>query len=171
MIWPNDNAGIVLMVLKTEGGYVNNPSDKGGPTNYGVTIDTLASYRKSQVTAADIQALTLTEAAALYLNKFVIVPNFDQLVDIKLRAAMVDFGVLFGPIRAIQALQMLMKVNVDGLLGPQSLATANTILDTRPIINQLSVIRVNKHTDRVMYDASQLQFFRGWVARALSFIE
>lgn len=83
---------------------------------------------------------------------------------------MVDFGVLFGPLRAIQALQLILETTIDGVLGPKTLALAN-LKDARPIINQLSVVRVNKHTDRVIADNSQLTFFRGWISRALSFIE
>lgn len=171
MNWPVDNDSIIALIIQHEGGYVNNSDDKGGPTNMGVTIESLGSFRGSVCTAQDIQNLSLKEASALYLNKYLVTPNFDQLADIKLRAAMVDFGVLFGPVRASQALQMVIKVNIDGFLGPQSLAAANKILDSRPIINQLSVVRINKHTDRVMNDSSQLQFFRGWINRTLSFIE
>jgi lysozyme family protein len=170
MNWPTDNSGIVLMILSTEGGYVNNPDDCGGPTNMGVTIDQLASFRKAPVTAPDIKNLTVQEASALYLQKFIVGPNFDQLTSVNLRAAITDYGVLFGPLRAIQSLQTILGLTTDGILGPMSLAAAN-IAPAQSLINQLSIARVNAHINRVLTDNSQLQFLKGWTTRALQFIQ
>ena len=35
---------LIPFVLSWEGGYVNNPDDKGGPTNMGVTLSTYSRY-------------------------------------------------------------------------------------------------------------------------------
>ena len=176
MDWPADNAGIILMLLSHEGGFVNNPNDKGGPTNMGITLDQLASFRKAPVTPADVKALTVQEASALYLQKFIVGPSFDQITDVRLRAAMVDFGVLFGPIRAIQALHSLLismgtYAVVDGVLGPNTLSAVNAITDSRQIINQLSSTRISLHAARVTKDPTQLVFLSGWLSRALIFID
>src|ERR1017187_6407498 len=53
-------------VLANEGGFVSNPNDSGGATNFGITIPILTSYRKKQVSYADIQALTQDEAKRIY---------------------------------------------------------------------------------------------------------
>lgn len=171
VIWPTDTPGIVLMILSTEGGYVNNPSDRGGPTNMGVTIDTLASFRKAPVTATDIQNLTVQEASALYLQKYIIGPGFDQLTDIRLRTAMVDYGVLCGPIMATKSLQNHVWRATDGICGPGTLASANAVTDTRGLINSLSGDRITFHCGRIVKDPTQAQFLLGWITRALSFIE
>lgn len=170
MNWPTDNAGIVLMILSHEGGYCNLSNDHGGPTNMGITIDTLASWRKKDVSAADIKALTVKEASDIFTYKYIVTPNFDQLTDIRLRASMTDFGVLFGPVRAVQALQLVLGQKVDSQCGPITLGAANASAPRR-LINQLSGIRIQKHVDRVTIDPTQLQFLRGWVSRALSFVE
>lgn len=171
MDWPKDNADIISLILTHEGGLVDNPDDRGGITRYGVTIDTLASFRKSPVTADDIKALTVQEASALYLAKYIVGPNFDQVLSINLRTALVDFGVLFGPIRAIQALQGIIGYPQDGVLGPKSLAAVNSWPDKRALVNELSAARISRHVDRVTVDPTQLQFLKGWIFRAISFIE
>jgi lysozyme family protein len=49
-----------------EGGYVNNPSDKGGPTNRGVTFNTFKSFAKSmfniEPTLENLKKLTVLQA-------------------------------------------------------------------------------------------------------------
>ena len=57
---------IIETILQREGGYVDHPADKGGPTNFGITQATLANYREHAVTATDVHSLTRTEAAAIY---------------------------------------------------------------------------------------------------------
>lgn len=170
MIWPTDNAGIVDMVLAYEGGFVDNPNDKGGPTNFGITIDTLASWRKCQVTADDIKNLTSQEAGEIYQSKYLVAQNYDQLTDVKLRAAMVDFGVLCGPVNATMSLQSVLGQIKDGICGPATITAANANHGT-PTINQLSVARINFHADRVSKRPDQIVFFKGWISRAVSFIE
>ena len=44
-------------VLAHEGGYTNHPSDPGGPTNWGITIQDARKYWKARATAADVQAM------------------------------------------------------------------------------------------------------------------
>lgn len=171
MIWPSTDADILAAIIATEGGYVNRPDDAGGPTKYGVTIDTLASFRKCACTASDVESLTTDEAEQIYDLKYLVGPNFDQLEDIKLRYITTDSAVLFGPILATQFLQAILKQPQDGICGPKTIAAANTYPDSRYIINQMAASRVSYHCDRVVKNPSQLVFLNGWVARALTFIE
>ncbi len=51
-------------IVHRKGGYVNDPDDLGGATNFGVTIHTMRRLdRDGAVTAADVRRLTRTQAA------------------------------------------------------------------------------------------------------------
>ena len=53
-------------LLAHEGGYSNHPSDPGGPTNFGITIYDYRKYVKPNATAADVRAMKVDEAKAIY---------------------------------------------------------------------------------------------------------
>lgn len=66
-------------LLVHEGGYTNHPSDPGGPTNFGITIHDYRKYVKSNATAADVRAMKLDEAKAIYRIKYWDAQRCDQL--------------------------------------------------------------------------------------------
>jgi lysozyme family protein len=170
MNWPTTDADLIRQViLYNEGGYVNNPADKGGPTHYGITQDTLASWRGHPVTVDDVKNLPMAEAISIYEKRYIVDPNFILISDIKLRTALVDAAVLFGPQTVIKALQGILGVKADGVLGNDTAAAAGR-LEARGLINSLSVWRVTRHASRVDADHSQIVFLKGWMARATSFI-
>ena len=41
-----DTDRIIDGLIVAEGGYVDHPADRGGPTKYGITRKTLAAWRK-----------------------------------------------------------------------------------------------------------------------------
>ena len=53
---------IIPIVLRHEGGYVNDPLDKGGETNYGIS--------KRSYPHLDIHSLTLADAKTIYKRDF-----------------------------------------------------------------------------------------------------
>lgn len=72
-----DYAESLSRVLVHEGGYTNHPRDPGGPTNYGITIYDARKYAAEfgwitgrDVTAADVKAMPLSFARAVYKAKY-----------------------------------------------------------------------------------------------------
>ena len=53
-------------LLKIEAGFVDDPNDPGGATNFGITIHTLAAWRKTGVTIDDVKNMKVDEAKAIY---------------------------------------------------------------------------------------------------------
>jgi lysozyme family protein len=66
--WTYDEA--LRRLLAHEGGYTNHPSDPGGPTNFGITIYDYRKYVKPNATAADVRAMKVDEAKAIYRAKY-----------------------------------------------------------------------------------------------------
>jgi lysozyme family protein len=111
----------LALVLKEEGGYVNDPRDPGGRTNYGVTQKTWESYVGHPVTETDMVNLTIEDVTPLYKEQYWDKINGDELpygVDY----AVFDMAVNSGVTRAAKILQQVCNVAADGQIGPETLA-------------------------------------------------
>jgi lysozyme family protein len=108
-------------VLSHEGGYTNHPSDPGGPTKYGITIFDYRKYVKPDAGAAEVRAMTLDEAKAIYRARYWAALCCDKL-PAGLDYAVFDYGVNSGVGRAAKVLQRLLGVADDGRIGPATIA-------------------------------------------------
>ena len=111
-------------VLVHEGGYVNHPSDPGGPTNHGITLAAYAAFKGHAVTAADVRAMPLADAKAIYRAKYWERLRCDDLGP-GLDYAVFDYGVNSGVGRAAKVLQRLVGHPADGQLTDSVLAAVN----------------------------------------------
>ncbi len=107
-------------ILKHEGGYVNHPLDPGGATNMGITKATLQRYRGGKVTVADVKALSLEEAAAIY-RRYYWEPAACDRLPAGLDLAVFDAAVNQGVTRAARLL------NQAAGLGQASRVTETTL--------------------------------------------
>jgi lysozyme family protein len=82
-------------LLAHEGGYTNHPSDPGGPTNFGITIFDYRKYVKPTATAADVRAMRLDEARAIYRTKYWAAQRCDDL-PLGVDYCVFDYGVNSG---------------------------------------------------------------------------
>src|SRR5712672_1934263 len=103
---------ILESVLGTEGGFVNDPLDPGGPTNFGVTAATLGDYRHlgRPATADEVQALTRDEALTILGQRYIEAPGFEDIGWIKLRHLVVDMWINHGPRKATLLIQKALKL-------------------------------------------------------------
>ena len=60
----------IRRVLLSEGGYVNHPSDPGGPTNFGITLAVYKANGHPDATAADVKAMPIEEAKRIYKLRY-----------------------------------------------------------------------------------------------------
>ena len=110
----------LALVLKHEGGYVNNPKDPGGRTNLGVTQKVWEEWVGHPVDEAAMRALTPSDVAPLYKKNY-----WDKIKGDDLPAgvdyACFDLAVNSGVGRAAKILQQAVGANPDGAIGPASL--------------------------------------------------
>ena len=125
----------IRRLLLSEGGYVNHPSDPGGPTNFGITLRDYRRYVKADATAADVRAMKVEDAKAIYRAKYWNLMCGDDLpagVDY----CVFDYAVNSGTGRAPKVLQRVLGAPVTGRMDETTLAAARE-RDARALIRAI----------------------------------
>lgn len=156
-------------VLKAEGGFVDDPADKGGATNFGVTQSTLSAWRHREVTVDDVKALTEDEARAIYRAQYFVEPGYSSLPE-SLWPAVVDAAVNHGTSGATKLLQRAAGATEDGVLGALTLALVKTY-PVRTLEARFVAQRAMKYGRIIANDPTQAKFALGWLSRLATFIE
>ena len=116
-------ARALALVLKSEGGWSDNPADPGGATMKGVTLASFRRYVKADATKADLRAISDAQLATVYRRFY-----WDAVLGAELPDgvdhAVFDFAVNSGPGRAAKYLQAAVGVAQDGRIGPVTVAAA-----------------------------------------------
>ncbi len=127
-------------ILEKEGGYVNHPADRGGPTNWGITERTAREWGYT----GDMRDLTRSEAWEILEANYWIKPGFDKVAKVSLLVAyeLCDAGVNVGPAQPSRWLQRWLNVfnlqekryadiAADGIIGRNTLQALNCFLEDR----------------------------------------
>lgn len=169
-------------IIDLEGSkYVNHSADRGGPTRWGVTQETLTRCRGTNCTVEDVKTLTRAEAVEIFREHYYLAPKINQLPAM-LQPQVFDMSVNHGPSAAVAMLQEVVdacakkcKVDgckADGIIGPETLgATTNVCnnLGEVAVNNALVERRRKEYDDIVESNPSQKVFQNGWRVRAESF--
>lgn len=163
--------------IAKEGGYVNNPNDKGGETNHGITVATARAWGYN----GPMSALSVGTAIEIYASRFWNQPQFDRInsVDAVLAERMFDWGVTSGPSVPSQYLQRILNVlnrqgadyadiAADGRIGPATVYALNQFIAKRGM-DGVKVLRgmmqaqqSNFYFQLAEKDPTQEQFEFGW---------
>lgn len=108
------------LVLKSEGGWSDNPADPGGATMKGVTIATFRRYIDPKATKDDLRHITDAQLAKVYREQYWNAISGDDLPD-GVDYATMDFAVNSGPGRAARYLQSVVGAPMDGAIGQATL--------------------------------------------------
>lgn len=152
----------LTFTLKYEGGYVDHPQDPGGATNLGITIGVLRNWRGEAVTKSDVRALTVDEAGRIYRARYWDTVQGDKLppgVDL----AVWDYAVNSGPARVAKALQKIVGVPQDGVIGMDTISAVHK-MKPRDVINALCDER-QRFVRRL---GTYKSFGKGWERRILA---
>jgi lysozyme family protein len=169
----------LLNVLKYEGKFVNNPLDKGGPTNLGITLSTLKSFFEDydygdldgdgDVDIDDIKQLDTQEETSPVYKKY----YWDRLkldyIPSGIDFLLFDFGVNSGPKNAVKILQKSLNnqgcnLEVDGVLGNNTISNIS-LADKNLLIKDMLDERKFFYLGIVENNPKQGVFLKGWLNR------
>jgi lysozyme family protein len=154
----NFNKSFALLI-KSEGGFVQDPHDSGGATNLGVTIATWKAYVNRPVSVQEIKDLTPVMVKPLYKQNYWN-PSGCDILPSGVDYVVFDFAVNAGVKRAIKCLQKAVGADADGVLGSI----------TQALIRQSNPMDVVEHFTEekiAFYKSLNNPYFeKGWLARA-----
>lgn len=153
---------IITKEIKTEGAATNDPTDKGGPTAFGIS-------KTANPEAWKNGAPTEAQARAIYHSKYVDAPGFGAIKDSAIQWQIIDYSINSGSVPAVRRLQEILKVPVDGICGPSTI-TALELRNPKEVNNLLVAARIKMICEIVQKNQTQIKYLLGWCNRALSFI-
>ncbi len=178
---------IAQEIVAREGGYVNDPDDPGGATNFGVTIHTMRRLgldlnRDGQITAADVRLLSREQAIDIFVEHYFQRPRIAELPQ-AIQASVFDMYVNAGA-NAVRILQRLLRdmrieVAVDGVIGPRTIAAAQAAAQAAPdhLADAYGIARRNYYYGLADARPASRKYARrrdggkgGWITRAEEFI-
>lgn len=137
-------------ILGKEGGYVNHPDDKGGPTNWGITQATARAHGY----VGDMRDLTRQQALDIFEADYWYGPRFDQVSAVSPAVAteLCDTGVNMGPSVQVKWFQRWLNVfNIqqqlypdllaDGQIGPRTICALKSFLARRGAEGETVLLR------------------------------
>ena len=120
-------------IIRREGGYVNDPDDPGGATNFGVTIHTMRRLGMDltgdgKICPNDVRKLSRAQAVDIFIQHYFNAPRIAELPEL-LHATVFDMYVNAGS-NAVRILQRLLRdmghdIGVDGVIGPQTIRVSH----------------------------------------------
>lgn len=151
-------------VLAIEGGFTNDVNDRGGATNWGITINEISKFLGRKATVDDVKNFPLESAKQIYKVHYWDRMNLDLIANETLKTILFDQGVNRGTSTAIVALQRVLGTKQDGVIGKDTLAKINSKTSKDLIIDyikdaQSSYIRIVKN------NPTQIVFLQGWLNR------
>ena len=162
------------IILGHEGGLVDDPLDRGGRTNLGITQGTLNTARRTIPGLPErVDDLTRAQALSIYKALYWSKAKCDDLpepVDFLMFDAAINCGVGGAALQLQKALMRLgANIRADGAIGPLTMAAFWSAWDSQKwrVIAALLMQRVRWHNDIIGRDKTQLRFIHGWLNRIL----
>lgn len=178
---------IAHAIVAREGGFVNDPDDPGGATNFGVTIHTMRRLtldldQDGDVDVADVRLLTLDQAVDIFIEHYFRRPGIAALPQV-LQASVFDMQVNAGSnaVKILQRLvtQMGFPAVADGVIGPATLRAVRSAHDAAPdhIADAYAIARRDYYFGLADARPASRKYARtraggkgGWIRRAEEFM-
>ncbi len=164
------------MVLKWEGGWADDPDDRGGKTNMGVTLNTWKAMgwdnnNDGVIDAEDLRLATKDQVKAICKKNYWDFVKGDFINDQRIAQHIADFGWGSGPVTAVRRIQKVLGVGADGILGKGTLGTINNYPNQNHLLDLLVQDRIAFLDAIIARDPSQKKFERGWKNRVYDVVK
>jgi lysozyme family protein len=182
----NQTAEIDLLIdalIEREGGYVNHPADKGGPTCFGIT----EAVARAHGYGGSMRQLPRDDAAAIYKRVYWLRPGFNEIArrSARIAAELFDTGVNMGPAVAATFLQRaLTALNrngadypdlvPDGRIGDVTLAALDAFIELRGqrsgetvLLRALEALQGERYLRLAERRPANEAFLYGWLANRI----
>lgn len=175
-------------IVAREGGFVNDPDDPGGVTNFGITLKTLRHLgidldNDGDSDLRDLRMLTPKKAAEVFIHHYFKKPRIDELPEV-LQPSVFDMQVNAGS-NAIKILQRVLaqfgfEVRVDGVIGPATITAAEQAFATAPhhLADAYGIARRNYYYGLADARPRSRKYAKrknggkgGWITRAEDFLD
>jgi len=161
----------IHIILESEGGFVDDPDDRGGATNMGISLRFLKGTgdidfdldHDGDIDVDDIKRMNDHFAAIAYKKYFWDPLQLDQLHNESLCLQVFDHAVNAGTRNAVKMLQAVAGCKQDGLIGPKTIASANTFSEN--IAERYYKERIDFYTKLAREKPVFGKFLRGWINR------
>jgi len=147
----------LAIILKHEGGYVNDPDDAGGETNFGIS--------KRAFPNLDIRNLDEDQAISIYCYNYWIPVMGDLIVSNELALQVFDMAVNAGTGTAAKLLQNIVGTEPDGEIGPVTLNAVDRYPSVSGLIEKYKFERAKFYCRIVSKNHAQARFLWGWIKR------
>jgi lysozyme family protein len=174
---------LVRELIDREGGYVDHPADRGGPTTWGIT----QQVARANGYAGPMRDLPVETAIAIYKRLYWTKPGFAFVAEIvpRIAAELFDTGVNMGPATAAKFLQRALNalnrsggdyldVKPDGAVGPATLAALAAFLRVRGVKGEAVLLRALQALQGAHYLSlaesrpANEAFLYGWLANRVA---
>lgn len=170
-------------LIDREGGYVDHPADRGGPTTFGIT----EAVARAHGYAGAMRALPRDEAIAIYRRLYWLRPRFDAIAarSAALAAELFDTGVNMGPAVAVTFVQRALTalnrngrdfpdLAPDGRVGDVTLAALDAFLAIRGhasgetvLLRALEALQGERYLRLAERRPANEAFLYGWLANRM----
>lgn len=159
-------------ILRWEGGFVDDPLDRGGATNKGITIGTFRNFYGKDATVEQLKNITDEQWLHIFKSGYWDKWKADDIENQSIANIVVDWAWRSGAATSIKQVQKILGVAVDGIVGDDTL-TAINIAGQRSLFVKIHNRRIEFVENIVKRDPSQARFLKGWKNRinSLTFSE
>ena len=167
---------ISSVILQHEGGYVNDPNDRGGEANMGITIATWRAYAPSdlgiEATTNTLRNMTKEQAEIIYYNHYWEPKGFCKLETIKIALMLYDWTITSG--RAVTQVRKMLhneyNINlvVSNTMDDDMIHCINAIEDQEQLLSRIAEVRKEYYRSLTITNGepnTQVRFLTGWINR------